>query len=300
MIDSLSLLERKNTGWDKRIRSFTASDLVDLYTITTEKFLIIFDTGNAPEQMQDIMNAVEADLKGRQLLVINSHQHFDHVWGNALFTKKYPAPIIGHQKSLETATGPKAQNYLEMLQKSKPFLANVELIGPTLTFSDTLTLHGGDLTLFLFPTPGHSSDHISVWIPEIKTILAADTAEHPIPYATVDSKQLSVPYGVADGSVAQLEQDLHHLKSFKANILLPCHGGTLEPELIDRNLHYFKTLRQKIAESSFDKHLKPEDVPGAIGWTFADAMRDLGLDSNRFGDFYRGLHIQNIQGILNE
>ena len=30
MIESLSLVERNNTGWDKRIRSFTASDLVDL------------------------------------------------------------------------------------------------------------------------------------------------------------------------------------------------------------------------------------------------------------------------------
>jgi glyoxylase-like metal-dependent hydrolase (beta-lactamase superfamily II) len=115
MIDSLSLVERENKGWDKRIRSFNASDLVDLFVIKTERYLIIFDTGNAPEQMQEIMNAVEADLQGRQLLVINSHQHFDHVWGNALFVQNYPAPIIGHQKAQGTAQKPK-----NTLLKNKP------------------------------------------------------------------------------------------------------------------------------------------------------------------------------------
>lgn len=287
MIDSLSLVERENIGWDKRLRSFNASDLVDLYTITTEKFLIIFDTGNAPEQMQDIMNLVEGDLKGRQLLVINSHQHFDHAWGNALFTKdgKYPTPIIGHQASIKSG---KDAAFLAEFQAQKPFLANVKLIPPTLTFSEKFTIHGGDLTLELFPTPGHSSDHISVWIPEIKTLLAADTAEHPIPYAA------------PDGSIAQLEQDLHLLKSFNATVLLPCHGGTLESALIDRNLHYFKTLREKIAAQSIDKNLEPQAVPRAIGWTFNDAMQDLGLNGDTFSDFYRGLHVQNIQSILKE
>lgn len=289
MIDNLNVAERKNTGWDERIRSFTASDLVDLFVITTERYLIIFDTGNAPEQMQDIMNLVEADLRGRQLLVVNSHQHFDHVWGNALFAKNgnYPAPIIGHDKSLNLAVDAEAQRLLDETRSSRPFLNSVQLVPPTLTFSEKFTIHGGDLTLELFPTPGHSSDHISVWIPEIKTLLAADTAEHPIPYA------------VSDGSVQQLELDLHLLKSFNAEILLPCHGGTLESALIDRNLRYFKTLREKLA-ATFDVNLNPEDVPKAIGWTFEDAMHDLGLDAKGFTDFYRGLHVQNIQSIIRE
>ena len=103
MIESLSLTERKNIGWDSRIRSFNASDIVDLFTITTQRYLIIFDTGNAPEQMQELMEYVQTDLIGRQLLVINSHQHYDHTWGNALFADdgRYTAPIIGHEKSVQ-------------------------------------------------------------------------------------------------------------------------------------------------------------------------------------------------------
>ncbi len=290
MIDSLSLVERENTGWDKRIRSFNASDLVDLFVIITERYLIIFDTGNAPEQMQGIMNAVEGDLQGQQLLIINSHQHFDHVWGNALFSKdgNYFAPIIGHDKSLELAVDSEARKLLAEMQVSRPFLNSVQLIPPTLTFSEKFTIHGGDLTLLLFLTPGHSSDHVSLWIPEIKTLLAADTAEHPIPYAA------------PNGSVRQLEQDLRLLKSFNAEVVLPCHGGTTEPALIDRNLHYFKTLRDKIAARPISQPSNPDDVPEALGWTFEDAMQDLGLDGSSFSDFYKGLHIKNIQGILNE
>ena len=44
-----------------------------------------------------------------------------------------------------------------------------------------MSLHGGDLTLELLHTPGHTPDHVAVWIPEIKTCLAVDTVEHPIP-----------------------------------------------------------------------------------------------------------------------
>jgi glyoxylase-like metal-dependent hydrolase (beta-lactamase superfamily II) len=292
MIDSLSLVERNNKGWDGRIRSFTASDLVDLFVITTKNFLIIFDTGNAPEQMQEVLNAVENDRKGRQLLVINSHQHFDHTWGNALFAPDgaYPAPIVSHEKSVKLLQEKpeEAFAFLDEMKSGRPFLNNVKIIAPTLTFSEKFTIHGGDLTLELFPTPGHSSDHVSVWIPELKTILAADTAEHPIPYAA------------SDGSIKQLEQDLLLLKSFNPTVVLPCHGGTLEPELIDRNLHYFKTLRKKIAAQPIDKNLKPEDVPSVIGWTFNDAMHDLGLAGDTFTDFYRGLHVQNIQSIFKE
>ncbi len=291
MIESLALVERKTTGWDERIRSFNASDLVDLYSIATKNFLIVFDTGNAPEQMQDLMSLIESDLKGRQLLVINSHQHFDHTWGNALFTldSAYPAPIISHEKSVKLLREKpeEALAFLHEQQEKSPFLNNVKIISPTLTFSEKFTIYGGDLTLELFPTPGHSSDHISVWIPEIKTLLAADTAEHPIPYAA------------PDGSIRQLEQDLHLLKSFGATIVLPCHGGTIEPALIDRNLHYFKTLREKINLAAFDQSLEPEHVPEAMGWTFEMAMHDLGLTGD-FGEFYQGLHVQNIQSILRE
>jgi glyoxylase-like metal-dependent hydrolase (beta-lactamase superfamily II) len=290
MIDHLDVIERNNTSRDPRIRAFTASDLVDLFVITSERYLIIFDTGNAPEQMQAIMDRVEKDLKGRQLLVINSHQHFDHAWGNALFINTYPAPIISHENSIIMLRDryDEALKFLQEQQESKPFLANVKITSPTLGFTEKFKIHGGDLTLELFPTPGHSSDHISVWIPEIKTILGADTAEHPIPYAA------------SDGSIRQLEQDLKLLKSFSPKVVLPCHGGTTEPDIIDRNLHYFKTLREKIAANPFNKTLEPEAVPEALAWTFENAMQDLGLNAKEFSDFYRGLHLQNIQSISRE
>jgi glyoxylase-like metal-dependent hydrolase (beta-lactamase superfamily II) len=292
MIDSLSLVERQNIGWDKRIRSFTASDLVDLFVITTKRYLIVFDTGNAPEQMQEIMQKIEADLTNRQLLVINSHQHFDHTWGNAIFVQNglYPAPIIGHQKSVQLLQEKpeEAYRFLSDMQIGRPFLDSVQIIAPTLSFSETFTIYGGDLTLELFPTPGHSSDHISVWIPEIKTLLAGDAAEHPIPYAA------------EDGSIEQLEQDLRYLQSFNPEFVLPCHGGSVGADLIEQNLHYFKSLRHKIMNVKTTTPFTHENASKIIGWSFEDAMQDMGLEASRFTEFYRRLHLQNIISIVNE
>ena len=42
-----------------------------------------------------------------------------------------------------------------------------------------LLIDGGDLTLALLPTPGHTIDHYALYIPEINTLLAADAAELP-------------------------------------------------------------------------------------------------------------------------
>ena len=117
--------------------------------------------------------------------------------------------------------------------------------------------------------------------------MAADTAEHPIPYS-------------ADGSIKQLEHDLRYLKSLQPELVLPCHGGTINPSLIDRNLHYFKTLREKIVGVKSIKDVLPKDAPRHIQWGFEEAMQDLGLDAREFSGFYRDLHIQNIQAIVNE
>ncbi len=55
-------------------------------------------------------------------------------------------------------------------------------MSPTLTFSgENMTIYGEDLSLHLLHTPGHTPDHLAVWIPEIGTCLAVDAVEHPIP-----------------------------------------------------------------------------------------------------------------------
>jgi len=101
------------------------------------------------------------------------------------------------------------------------------LTPPNITVGDEgLTIDGGDLTLTLVHTPGHTEDHFSLWIPELRTVLAADAAEQPFPH--VDTP----------GGIARARASLARLQELEPRYVLPCHGDTTEPALLERNIAY--------------------------------------------------------------
>ncbi|HZJ49394.1 MAG TPA: MBL fold metallo-hydrolase [Actinomycetota bacterium] len=51
-----------------------------------------------------------------------------------------------------------------------------------MTFAGPFRIDGGDLRLDLVETPGHTEDHVSVWIPQLRLLLAGDAVEHPFPH----------------------------------------------------------------------------------------------------------------------
>jgi hypothetical protein len=88
-----------NGGWDERITVCRNGRLVDVFIITTRRYLVIVDTLINPATAGALWALARERLRaGRQLLVINSHADYDHCWGNSLFAGKtavHPAPIIG-------------------------------------------------------------------------------------------------------------------------------------------------------------------------------------------------------------
>ena len=155
---------------------------VDAYVIVTECYVVICDTLLCPADMAFVMEQVRPILTpGRQLLVINSHADWDHAWGNSYFTGENGAPLLAQQHCWVRMQSAEAQAELVAYQKRDTIFQQVVLTAPTLTFTHGMTLYGGDLTLELFPAPGHSSDSSALWIPELRLLLAFDSLEAPFP-----------------------------------------------------------------------------------------------------------------------
>src|ERR1700730_12748028 len=131
--------------------------------------------------MAAVMDEIAGELAGRQLLVIDSHADWDHCWGNCYFTGAHAAPIIAHEHCRTRMLSVEAQAGLTEYQQRFSSFQHVILIPPTLTFTHELSIHGGDLTLELIGAPGHHPDHIAIWIPELRLLLAFDAAEKPLP-----------------------------------------------------------------------------------------------------------------------
>lgn len=256
-----------NSGWDERILVCRNGTLVNVFIVVTARYVVIVDTLINPATAQRLVDYAQPYLPGRQLLVVNTHADYDHAWGNQLFAgprAPVPAPILAHRMAAARFGAPEtAQELAEMQAKEPAIFGPVVLTKPTITFDTALTIGGGDLTLELFPTPGHTPDHIAIYVPEIRTLLAGDAAELPFPFAHT-----------ADG-LPQMRASLAALAKLKATTVLYCHApGETGPRLLRDNLAYFDALeaacRAALAQNPGLDPDQMDDLAAALNCAYAD------------------------------
>ncbi len=269
---------RENSGWDQRVVGYRCGATVDSFVVWTERYLVLVDTLVSQSSMQMVMEDLLPVDSSRCLLVVNTHGDWDHVWGNGLFSgagARYPAPIIGSSLTSERMRSAEAGALLARFKEKEPArYATASWEPPTITFSGDGQIAGGDLTLELLSTPGHTPDHVSIWIPELRLLLAGDAAEAPLPWVSTAQ------------SLPELRASLHRLAALEALTVLYCHApGMMGPEIIYRNIAYFDELeaRCRRAARSGGRTLTPDS------WPLEEAVTDLMPDTDQEA-FYREAH----------
>ena len=132
------------------------------YLIVGDKQAILFDTGNG---IADI-KAVVDKLTTKDIIVINSHGHEDHVGGNYQFTRVMAiANDFTRQKSLGTPTNEYLQGEVSAEALCKPLAKPIENHHiKAFTISDTVANHHkldiGGRVLELIQMPGHTPDSV--------------------------------------------------------------------------------------------------------------------------------------------
>jgi glyoxylase-like metal-dependent hydrolase (beta-lactamase superfamily II) len=291
----MSVQEIPSRGWDSRVHVFH-SDIgqVDAYAIVTERIVIIVDTFSLPKHAQEMVEQIRSYLENRFLMVVNTHADYDHCWGNAIFALAggaFPAPIIGHQNMRYRLFGRESKELLEKKRQEDSQFDEVKFVEPTITFHDRFMLNGGDLNLEIIATPGHTSDHASVWIPELRLLLVGDAAESPFPYVA----------GAA--SLPLFFRSLQRMADLNPTMILPCHGNTTDPQLLDRNIAYFDAVARHCQEAHntgllADNWRKRDDLPELVNMSYEDALHLVGADPSSTADFYRDVHIAAIRATL--
>ena len=294
--DIISTLLPQN--WDERItvcRYVLNHDgmrmPMHVFVVTTERFVVIVDTLINDHTGRQLAAIAQRSLPGRQLLIVNTHADYDHAWGNMAFAEPGPqfAPIIGTRQCAERLRSDADGQSLRGRQQHDPArYGHVRLVPPSLSFDGPFTIDGGDLTLVLLPTPGHTADHCSVWIPEIATLLAGDTAEQPIPFV--------------DASVAQLRASLARLEALEPAITLYCHADTsMGPELLAANSAYFERVEQHCRDALVEgKNMRVADseLEALVGFPLGDVLpEDYPADQRAFA---RAAHHAAIRATLAE
>lgn len=169
--------------------------------------------------------------------VILTHGHSDHVLGGAAFADAavYASAgtpdMIRHQ--LRGFAKRQGLDYETLIERA---------LFPTIVFTGELRIDLGDKQLRLFPTPGHSPDHISVYVLPDRVLFAGDTVVTGI-----------VP-AIGDGDSQQLETSLRSLLQMDIDQLVAGHGSPLRSAdsvkgWIDWEISYLRGLRSAISQA---------------------------------------------------
>lgn len=226
--------------------------------------LVLWDSGMTPQAARDLRRLAQM-ITGRDVeLLINSHYHNDHTWGNQVFAD---LPIVSSSRTRELLLSNGRDEYewtrdhcaeqlaetrlrtaadeIEAIQRSN-FIAYWEgtaeammtltLTPPTITFSDRLSLHGSQLQAEIHSFANVHSPYDSVlYLPEAQIVCTADI--------------LAVgchPY-MAEGDPQRVLQTLDTIVGWGAQTFIPGHGsvGTLAD--VDRLRGYIEHLMERAA-----------------------------------------------------
>ncbi|WP_045836419.1 MBL fold metallo-hydrolase [Hyphomicrobium sp. 99] len=176
------------------------------YAVVDGPSAIVYDTHLSLAHARFIRRTLEA--RGvRDIRVVLSHWHLDHVAGNAVFDD---CEIIACEETARLLSEKRAAieaGALDSLPEISP------LVMPTTTFSGGLELRCGDVEIELRPLDIHSRDGVSMYFPKDGTLLAGDTLEDTVTY--VDEPERLQEHLVGLAAVA----------TWEFSRILPNHGS---------------------------------------------------------------------------
>ncbi|MDT8304670.1 MAG: MBL fold metallo-hydrolase [Anaerolineae bacterium] len=281
-----------NTGWDERILVCRNGELVYTTIVVSRRYVVIVDTMINEATAGKLLELAQPYLgEDRTLLVVNTHADYDHCWGNQLFAE-VGVPIIGRFLSVPIFSQPDSVAFLEQMRNNEPGIFGAVIpTPPTVLFDETLTIDGGDLTLELFPTPGHTLDHLSIYIPEISTLLAADAAEVPYPVARTAA------------GLPAMRRSLARLAGVQAETVLYCHAPVMMgAQLLHDNIAYFDKL-EAACRAALERGVPADPPAGAdvialVGLPYAAAVPDGEAWQNVHGYYRSEGHTHQLRQML--
>ena len=196
----------------------------NVYLIDEPTGLTVIDTGmpkSAPAIMQFIRRMRRSPMDVRRIIL--THQHFDHVGGAAALADETGAEVLAHRLDAPAIDGSSArelpsgfvgflfrQVLIPRLQPAR--VAGYLADGQTLPI---LEQFGG---LRVVETPGHTSGHLSLYVPGYKLLFAGDAYRH-------EKDTLRPSPRLFNTDTAQAQKSLRLLaENYELNASLPGHG----------------------------------------------------------------------------
>ncbi|MFF1560469.1 MBL fold metallo-hydrolase [Streptomyces sp. NPDC058279] len=192
----------------------------------------LIDTAATEARAKALREAVRQVTPHAPRLVVNTHPHGDHTFGNRLFADE--AVVVAHEAT-----------------RAEMDLAGLHLTGlwpevcwgdvgvelPGLTFRDSITLHLGDVRAELMHLgTAHTTNDTVVWLPGQRVLFAGDVVmSGATPFCLT---------GSVSGSLAVIEK----LRALGPRTVVSGHGPVGGTELLDTTAGYLRYVQGLAAD----------------------------------------------------
>ena len=198
--------------------------------------LLVVDTHASDLAAREVIEDVRRLGVGEVRAVVNTHEHFDHTFGNGAFRAAYgEVPIHAHEIAAErtVAAGERIKvAYDEDDNRDDPHRTEVqetEIVPAGSTFSSAVVLDLGDRQVELVhPGRGHTAGDLVVRVPDADVLLAGDLVEESmarqgVPGFGEDCYPLEWP----------LSLDIVLGLTTSASVVVPGHGAPVDREYVE-------------------------------------------------------------------
>jgi glyoxylase-like metal-dependent hydrolase (beta-lactamase superfamily II) len=239
------------TGWREVgdrvwVRRYAALDQT-IGAVGSEVGLLVVDT-RAHHRAADELRDDLRQLPGSVAVVVNTHGHWDHAFGNARFG---PMPIWGHVRcaTMVTERGPEVLDRLRTEYPTEPW-DEVVLTPPSELITESAVVDLGDRQVELrFLGLGHTDNDVVAILPDASVLFAGDLLENAPAPAFGDS----FPIAWAETGRALL--------GLVDGVVVPGHGDPFDRAFAER----------QVGELAVLAGLARDAAAGAIG--LDDAIR---------------------------
>ncbi|NHJ14695.1 MAG: MBL fold metallo-hydrolase [Candidatus Thorarchaeota archaeon] len=195
------------------------------YVILGNHYTFIFDTFCGPDAMREVLDSLDHDgllEREKRRVVINSHYHYDHIWGNSSFAKDM---IMAHVSCIDLI---REHGHASLKKYGNHAKGQVELTLPNFGFTAKVLFPEEDV--LLFHSPGHTEDGISCFDMKDNVLLVGDNVESPIPFLYQPDISLYI-------------QTLENYLNLDWKICIASHDPIMRSDsLTRRNLDYLTSL----------------------------------------------------------
>lgn len=247
---------------------------------------LVFDTCLTLQAAIDLNLAAEALTNKNVSLVVNSHYHIDHTWGNQAFHpdinivssentyhlitthnpdvyRRYRDSLADRKRNLDYILGSMAgesskpddqklwKSYINGIYEAVPRL---RIQAPNLTFNRQMAIHGTRRTVYLYTfSGGHTRSDTVLYLPEERILCTGDlvyTNIHPSLLEAQPDRLLAI---------------LDELSALNPSIVVPGHGPIDSEDPLQINKKYVEKLiliaAQKLAKGASEAQLRKTAIP---------------------------------------